>query len=74
MAVAAWIWLAIVLSCASKMHAHFVLVLLLMVGGGVFFYLITWPNVSNAGVWETWNHVAVSAATLLACLWVACKK
>ena len=40
----------------------------------VFFYLITLPNVSNASVWETWNHVAVSAATLLASMWLARKK
>ena len=58
----------------QQMHAHPVLVLPLVVGGGVFFYLITRPNVSNASVWETWNHVAVSAATLLACLWLARKK
>ena len=74
MAVAAWIWLVIVLWCASKMHAHPVLVLPLMMGGGVFFYFITRPNASHAGVWETWSHAAVSATTLLACLWLARKK
>ena len=58
----------------SKMHAHPVLVLPLMMGGGVFFYLITRPNASHSGVWETWSHVAVSAATLLACLWLSRKK
>ena len=73
-AVAAWIWLVIVLWCASKMHAHPVLVLQLMMGGGVFFYLITKPSSGHAGMWENWNHVAVSATTLLACLWLARKK
>ena len=68
-AVAAWIWLVIVLWCASKMHAH-------PVTGRwrVFFYLITLPHSSHAGAWETWNHVAVSAATLLASMWLARKK
>ena len=46
------------------MHAHPVLVLPLMLGGGVFFYLITRPNASNASVWKTWSCVVVSVATL----------